>query len=288
MTGGAGFVGTNLIKRLLSDGHKVVSLDNYSTGLRENEIEQKGVQYFDVDLVETSNYDFFISKPDLIFHLAAIARIQPSFKHPVHTHHANVTSTLNVLEWARGYNIPIIHAGSSSSNGDKFANPYTLSKSVSEQLIELYNKVYNLPTVICRFYNVYGSHQLTEGEYCTLIGIFKKLFEEGRQLTITGDGEQRRDFTHVDDIIDALIRCAESIHDVSGELFELGRGKNYSVNEIADAFGENYPTKYIDGRLGEMRDTLCTDTKAKDLLNWNPKIDVVDFIKENYVVCKTN
>ena len=92
----------------------------------------------------------------------------------------------------------------------------------------------------------------------------------------------------MDDIIDALIKCAESIHDVSGELFELGRGKNYSVNEIADAFGENYPTKYIDVRLGEMRDTLCTDTKAKDLLNWNPKIDVVDFIKENYVVCKTN
>ena len=112
VTGGAGFVGTNLIKRLLSEGHKVVSLDNYSTGLRENEIEQKGVQYFDVDLTETVNYDFFISKPDLIFHLAAIARIQPSFKHPVYTHHANVTATLNVLEWARGFGCPIVFAGS--------------------------------------------------------------------------------------------------------------------------------------------------------------------------------
>ena len=286
VTGGAGFVGTNLIKRLLSEGHKVVSLDNYSTGLRENEIEQKGVQYFDVDLTETVNYDFFISKPDLIFHLAAIARIQPSFKHPVYTHHANVTATLNVLEWARGIGCPIVFAGSSSSNGDKFANPYTLSKSLSEQLVELYNKVYDLPTAICRFYNVYGPHQLTEGKYCTLIGIFQTLYKEGRPLTITDDGEQRRDFTHVDDIVDGLIRCGESIHEVSGELFELGRGKNYSVNEIAEAFGENYPTIHIDGKQGEMRETLCEDENANELLGWNPSLDVLDFIKENYVLDK--
>ena len=286
VTGGAGFVGTNLIKRLLSEGHKVVSLDNYSTGLRENEIEQKGVQYFDVDLTETVNYDFFISKPDLLFHLAAIARIQPSFKHPVYTHHANVTATLNVLEWARGFGCPIVFAGSSSSNGDKFANPYTLSKSLSEQLVELYNKVYDLPTAICRFYNVYGPHQLTEGKYCTLIGIFQTLYKEGRPLTITDDGEQRRDFTHVDDIVDGLIRCGESIHEVSGELFELGRGKNYSVNEIAEAFGENYPTIHIDGKQGEMRETLCEDENANELLGWNPSLDVLDFIKENYVLDK--
>ena len=286
VTGGAGFVGTNLIKRLLSEGHKVVSLDNYSTGLRENEIEQKGVQYFDVDLTETVNYDFFISKPDLIFHLAAIARIQPSFKHPVYTHHANVTATLNVLEWARGFGCPIVFAGSSSSNGDKFANPYTLSKSLSEQLVELYNKVYDLPTAICRFYNVYGPNQLTEGKYCTLIGIFQTLYKEGRPLTITDDGEQRRDFTHVDDIVDGLIRCGESIHEVSGELFELGRGKNYSVNEIAEAFGENYPTIHIDGKQGEMRETLCEDENANELLGWNPSLDVLDFIKENYVLDK--
>ena len=173
VTGGAGFIGTNLIKRLLSDGHRVVSLDNYTTGKKENEIEQKGVQYFTVYLVHTDNYDFFMDKPDVIYHLAAIARIQPSFEHPTYTFHSNVTATLNVLEWARGKGCPIVYAGSSSSNGDKFANPYTLSKSQGEQLVELYNKVYNLPTTICRFYNVYGPHQLTEGDYCTLIGIFE-------------------------------------------------------------------------------------------------------------------
>ena len=298
VTGGAGFVGTNLIKRLLRDGYEVISIDNYSTGYTEN--EQDGCEYYHKDLSSKiwwalwdEDYcewscDCQIEPVDIIFHLASVARIQPSFEHPIDTFSSNTTATLNVLEWARHHETPVVYAGSSSSNGDKFANPYTLSKSQSEQLVELYNKVYDLPTTICRFYNVYGEHQLTEGKYCTLIGIFETLFKEGRQLTITGDGEQRRDFTHIDDIVDGFIKCGEA-HldvwgngDVNGRLFELGRGKNYSVNEIANAFGENYPIKYVDARPGEMRETLCTDTTARDVLDWNPKRDVMDFIKENY------
>ena len=298
VTGGAGFVGTNLIKRLLKDGHEVISVDNYSTGKKEN--EQDGCEYYHKDLSSKiwwalwdEDYcewscDCQIEPVDIIFHLASVARIQPSFEHPIDTFSSNTTATLNVLEWARHHETPVVYAGSSSSNGDKFANPYTLSKSQSEQLVELYNKVYDLPTTICRFYNVYGEHQLTEGKYCTLIGIFETLFKEGRQLTITGDGEQKRDFTHIDDIVDGFIKCGEA-HldvwgngDVNGRLFELGRGKNYSVNEIANAFGENYPIKYVDARPGEMRETLCTDTTARDVLDWNPKRDVMDFIKENY------
>ena len=290
VTGGAGFIGTNLIKRLLSDGHRVVSLDNYTTGKKENEIEQKGVQYFTVDLVQTDNYDFFMDKPDVIYHLAAIARIQPSFEHPTYTFHSNVTATLNVLEWARGKECPIVYAGSSSSNGDKFANPYTLSKSQGEQLVELYNKVYNLPTTICRFYNVYGPHQLTEGDYCTLIGIFERQYKNDKAFTITGDGEQRRDFTHVDDIVDGLVSAADRScilgEDTGCETFELGRGENYSVNEIAAAFDLLWAAEYIDERPGEMRNTLCTDTKARDMLGWNPKRDVIDFIEENYILDK--
>ena len=290
VTGGAGFVGTNLIKRLLSDGHRVVSLDNYTTGKKENEIEQKGVQYFTVDLVQTDNYDFFMDKPDVIYHLAAIARIQPSFEHPTYTFHSNVTATLNVLEWARGKGCPVVYAGSSSSNGDKFANPYTLSKSQGEQLVELYNKVYNLPTTICRFYNVYGPHQLTEGDYCTLIGIFERQYKNDKAFTITGDGEQRRDFTHVDDIVDGLVSAADRScilgEDTGCETFELGRGENYSVNEIAAAFDLLWTAEYIDERPGEMRNTLCTDTKARDMLGWNPKRDVIDFIEENYILDK--
>jgi UDP-glucose 4-epimerase len=283
VTGGAGFIGTNLIQRLLSDGHRVVSLDNYTTGKKENEIEQKGVQYFNADLVQTDNYDFFMDAPDVIYHLAAVARIQPSFEHPTYTFHSNVTATLNVLDWARGKRCPVVFAGSSSSNGDKFANPYTLSKSQGEQLVELYNKVYNLPTVICRFYNVYGPHQLTEGEYCTLIGIFERQYKNDEPFSITGDGEQRRDFTHVEDIVDGLILAAENI---SGEIFELGRGKNYSVNEIVAAFDASWAVEYIDERPGEMRETLCTDTKARDVLGWRPRRDVIDFIEENYILNK--
>lgn len=285
VTGGAGFVGTNLIKKLLSEGHRVVSLDNYSTGKKENELDIKGVQYFDVDLLDTFDYDFFIDKPDIIFHLAAIARIQPSFEHPDLTYHANVSTTLNVLEWARKKKCPVVFSGSSSSNGDKFANPYTLSKSHAENLVKLYNKIYDIPTTICRFYNVYGPYQLTEGDYCTLIGIFERLKKENKVFTVTGDGTQRRDFTHVDDIVDGLIKCHENLDKSNGHIFELGRGKNYSVSEIVDAFGED-EVEYLPKRPGEMRETLCTDTKAREMLGWTPKKDVIEFIKETYILDK--
>tara|TARA_R110000868_G_scaffold223017_2_gene474813 strand:- start:656 stop:1564 length:909 start_codon:yes stop_codon:yes gene_type:complete len=298
VTGGVGFVGTNLVKRLLADGHEVESVDNYSTGKEEN--EQKGCVYHHKDL-SVNNWwslrdncycqfhcDCQIEPVDIIFHLAAVARIQPSFKHPKYTFDSNVTSTLNVLEWAKWSETPVVYAGSSSSNGDKYANPYTLSKSHGEELIELYNKVYDLPTAICRFYNVYGEHQLTEGDYCTLIGIFETIYKEGKPFVVTGDGEQRRDFTYVGDIADGLIRCGKSLFmaEISGETFELGRGKNYSVNEIVDAFGKNYQTQYIDARPGEMRETLNTDDKARDVLGWKPKVDIIKYIKENYILDK--
>ena len=290
VTGGVGFVGTNLIKRLLKDGHEVVSVDNYSTGKKEN--EQEGCRYYNFDL-SFKTPQFWVMKDfnfDVIYHLAAIARIQPSFKTPARSFESNTMGTLNILESARNNNIPVIFSGSSSSNGDKFANPYTLSKSLAEQMVELYNKVYKLPTTICRFYNVYGPHQLTEGDYCTLIGIFERLKKEDEIFTVTGTGEQRRDFTHVDDIVDALVKCGERHYfdggsEINGETLELGRGKNYSVMEIVKAFGEEV-VRYLPARPGEMEETLCTDKKAQYLLNWKPKRDVIKFIKETYILDK--
>ena len=176
VTGGAGFVGTNLIKQLLEEGHDVISIDNYSTGKKENHIT--GCTYVEGDISQYTNIKKYNKPVDIIFHMAAIARIQPSFEHPVYTHHSNVTSTLNLLDWARSKKIPVVYAGSSSSNGDKFANPYTLSKSQGEQLVELYNKVYDLPTVICRFYNVYGPKQISLGSMATVIGIFENCFKK--------------------------------------------------------------------------------------------------------------
>ena len=299
VTGGAGFVGTNLVKRLLKDGHEVISVDNYSTGKKEN--EQKGCKYYYKDLANTQwwalwdedycewSCDCQIEPVDVIYHLAALPRITPSFKKPVDTFKSGPMATINVLEWARHHETPVIYAGSSSVTGDVYANPYTFTKWQNEHLLELYNKIFELPTSICRFYNVYGEHQANEGSYCNVLGIFERLYSEKKPLTITGDGEQRRDFTYVGDIVDGLVRCGEAHldvwgnKDVNGQSFELGNGNNRSINELAKAFGD-YPTEYIDARPGEMRETLNTDTKAQDVLGWRPNGDIIKFIKENYVL----
>tara|TARA_B100001778_G_scaffold302709_1_gene279566 strand:+ start:638 stop:1495 length:858 start_codon:yes stop_codon:yes gene_type:complete len=279
VTGGAGFVGTNLIKRLLKDGHDVVSLDNYSTGIKEN--EQEGCVYHDIDISKTNLEYLSWINPDIIYHIAARARIQPSIDNPHKTFKSNVKGTENVLEYARIEDIPVVYAGSSSVHGDVHANPYTFSKWQGEEMCKLYTKVFNLPTVICRFYNVYGEHQLTDGDYCCVLGIFERQYKSYEPLTITGDGEQRRDFTYVGDIVDGLIRCGENINEIGGEEFELGNGENYSINEVADAFGD-YMREYIDERPGEMKETLNRDNKAQEILGWKPKGNIIKFIRKTY------
>ncbi len=281
VTGGVGFIGRNLIQRLLDDGHEVVSVDNYSTGFKYNELD--GCTYCNWDVSDPNTpYSDFLESPDVIFHLAALARIQPSFEKPTITIDTNFTGTQRLLEWSRtNGKIPLIYAGSSSMHGDLYCNPYTFSKWQGEELCKLYSQVYEVPTTICRFYNVYGPHQLIEGEYCTVVGIFERQYKNGEPLTITWDGEQRRDFTHVDDIVDGLMRCSEHFT-FMGEEFELGTGNNYSINEVADAFG-GYPREYIPKRPGEMRTTLCTDIKAHQLLNWHPTGDLIEFIKKTYM-----
>ena len=232
VTGGAGFVGTNLIKRLLKDGHNVVSLDNYSTGKAEN--EQEGCKYYDVDIRDVLDFDFFMEEPDVIYHLAALARIQPSFKNPAPTLEIGILGTMNILEWVREKDCKLIFAGSSSVHSGKMKNPYTFSKYVADDLCLLYKEHFDVDVSICRFYNVYGPHQLTEGKYCTVVGIFQRQYENKEPLTITSDGEQRRDFTHIDDIVSGLILTSES--ETSYKTIELGRGHNHSINELAEMF----------------------------------------------------
>tara|TARA_Y100001951_G_scaffold44093_1_gene34942 strand:+ start:426 stop:1289 length:864 start_codon:yes stop_codon:yes gene_type:complete len=283
VTGGAGFVGTNLVKRLLQDGHDVVSIDNYSTGKKEN--HQEGCNYWNFDLSDRRNAVLERDEYDVIFHLAALPRIVPSFKDPVATFTSGPVATINVLDRAKKNKIPVIYAGSSSCSGDVYANPYTFSKWQNEELCNLYSKLFDVPTTICRFYNVYGEYQTNEGAYCNVLGIFERKYRKDKPLTITGDGEQRRDFTYVGDIVDGLIRASQYKSDSLSEEFELGNGKNYSINELAEAFGD-YPKEYIDARPGEMRVTLNTDTKAEDLLGWKPKGDIIKFVKENYILMK--
>jgi len=287
VTGGAGFIGTNLIKRLLKDGHEVVSVDNYSTGKREN--HQEGCRYHDFDLSSPHTLGIYVdhgSYPrwrddeyDMIYHLAALPRIQPSFDNPLKTFNANVLSTLHILEYARKNNIKVVYADSSSVHGNKYVNPYTFTKYNGAELCRMYSEVYDLSVSICRFYNVYGPHQETEGEYCTVVGIFERQYKNGEPLTITWDGEQRRDFTHVEDIVDGLVRSGDEYFEVCEE-FELGTGENCSINELANMFGEDYPCDSLAKRKGEMRETLCTDTHAHDLLNWKSTIKLEDYIKK--------
>lgn len=271
VTGGAGFVGTNLIRRLLKEGHQVVSIDNYNTGLEAN--HQDGAEYLNHDIRSITGYDWI--KPDFVFHMAAIARIQPSFEKPQDYFEVNALGTMRLINWCAQAQVPIVYAGSSSKHSGKFKNPYTFSKDIGEEIIELYQKHYQLQATIARFYNVYGPYQLTEGGYTTLIGRWLSNLEKGEPCYIYGDGEQRRDFTHVDDIVDALMLIMEK--ETYGFEFELGRGKNHSVNEVAKMFGVS--PIYTDAKPGEARDTLNTSPTASYILGWNPKRELEDYIK---------
>ena len=287
VTGGAGFVGTNLIKRLLKDGHDVISMDNYSSGFTKN--HQDGCKYLDFDCTEEESWEqvkefWGTNTPDVIFHMAALARIQPSIKNPCKTILNNFTSTLNMLEYARQKNIGFIYAGSSSFHHGLYGSPYAWSKFSGEELCKLYSSVYDVPTSICRFYNVYGLHQVEEGTWATIIGKFENQFRNNKPLTIVGDGEQRRDFTHIDDIVDGLIRISRAMHGevdmrYAGEVFELGKGKNYSINEVADMFGKDYPRVNLPVQQGEYDRTLADYSLAQDMLDWTPSVDLSTYIK---------
>lgn len=271
VTGGAGFIGTNLIKRLLSEKHEVTSIDNYSTGLEVN--HQEGCKYISYDIRILSDYSSF-GKFDVVYHLAAIARIQPSFQNPEEYFTVNANATMKLAKYCSTNNIPLIYAGSSSHHSGKFKNPYTFSKDIGEEIIQLFQQHYNLSATITRFYNVYGPHHLKEGGYTTLIGAWEKRIEKHQSLIIYGDGTKRRDFTHVNDIVDALLLILTK--QAWGHTFELGRGKNFSVNEIADMFKQE--VIYKENKPGEAEVTLCDDTLAKEILGWEPKLNIKDYI----------
>ena len=268
VTGGAGFVGTNLIKRLVVQGHDVTSIDNYSTGNKDNHIE--GCHYIEADI---TTYSFSIVY-DIVYHMAAIARIQPSFENPKKYIDTNFNGTYNIVRYCTKNNIPLIYAGSSSHHSGKFKNPYTFSKDLGEEIIKLYQEHYELKASIARFYNVYGPYQLTEGGYTTLIGRWLNNIQNNIQCEIYGDGEKRRDFTHVDDIVDGLIRIMKQ--QAYGHIFEFGREKNYSVNEVATMF--RIKPIYGPDKPGEAQNTLSDSSLAKDILAWEPKINLIDYI----------
>lgn len=282
VTGGAGFIGSNLVRRLLNDGHAVIVWDNLLTGKRENLPANPNLNFYEIDVADISPEKHVEKRFDIIYHLAAHARIQPSFKSPDESFKANVGGTLKMLELAKKHDVPLIYAGSSSFYHDKYANPYTFTKWQGEELCVMYNKVYKVPTAIARFFNVYGPFQIQEGPFATVMGVFEKCKKEGKPFPITGNGEQRRDFTHVDDVVDGLLKVAEKRW--NADIFNFGTGVNYSVKEIARMF-KPAAASYVPGRPGEAPETLADIKAMKKTLGWTPKIKVDEYIKEFVSKC---
>jgi len=282
ITGGAGFIGINLCKKLVNECNEVYSIDNYSSGNKSNHIE--GVTYIEDDIRNVDNIYYKIGKYiefDVCYHLAAQSRIQPSFGNPTETFEYNVVGTKRILEWARKNKVKVIYAGSSSKWHDPQQSPYALYKFLGEELCKLYRKVYGVHVDICRFYNVFGPGQILEGPDSAVIGRWINQIKKNETITIIGDGEQRRDFTHVNDIIDAL--CLVSKLDTFHEdAWELGTGKNYSINEVYNLFKNrfNYNNhKMLPDQVGNYRETLRENNDSIERLNWIPNHDLKDYIE---------
>jgi UDP-glucose 4-epimerase len=275
VTGGNGFIGSNLIKKLLEKGHTVHSLDNLSTGLKSNEVEGCHYHYGDIESIEVMDKDI-----DIIFHLAALARIQPSFENPKESFKVNTIGTQEVLDFAREIGARVVYAGSSSKWHDPSQSPYATHKHLGEQLCKLYRKAYKMDVEICRFYNVYGPNEIVDGDYAAVIGIWRRQVRDGQPITIIGDGEQRRDFTHVDDIVDALhtVATCNLTHD---DAWELGTGVNYSINEVYQMFKDKFGVEKVNlpNQPGNYRKTLRENDDSLLLLGWKPQDRLVPYIK---------
>ena len=251
VVGGAGFIGSNLVDRLTNEGHKVQVWDNLSTGKRNN--VNPGAHFVKCDI--TRSYEarkVLMSefKPDVVFHLAAMARVQPSIENPIEYHNANVNGMLNILNLCVECGVKrFIFSSSSSVYGDveqlptteeaplNPMSPYALHKLIGEEYCKLYSKIYGLETVSLRYFNVYGERQPIEGAYCLVMGVFAQQKLNGKPMTIRGDGEQRRDFTYVGDVVEANMKVGFTKIKLEGDVFNIGNGDNRSVNEIADMIG---------------------------------------------------
>ena len=280
VTGGAGFIGSNLIKKLIELGSQVTCIDNYSTGSHENEIF--GVKYINDDI---ENILKLKSKFDICFHLAAQSRVQPSFENPQESVRVNVTGTTNVMEWARINNVKVIYAGSSSKHHDPSDSPYAMTKFLGEEICKLYKKSFNVDVEIARFYNVYGPMEPLDEKFGNVIGIWQTKIKKNLPLPIVGDGNQKRDFTHVLDIVDGLIKISQSQirHD---DAWEVGTGVNYSINELYEMFYQKFNISKVNipDQKGNYRETLRINEDLLKKLNWRPKDRLKDYINSLKII----
>jgi UDP-glucose 4-epimerase len=296
VTGGSGFIGSNLVDKLIELGHDVIVIDNESSEVHEQFYHNDKATYHKMDIADYTGTRYLYEGVDYVFHLAAESRIQPAINNPLLCVHTNVYGTAVVLQCARESGVKkVIYSSTSSAYGrinqpplrehmpNDCLNPYSVAKVSGEELCRMYTNLFGLKTIIFRYFNVYGPREPIKGPYAPVVGLFLRQKKAGEPLTIVGDGTQRRDFTHIDDVVDANIKVMEyesnNLIDLHGTIFNVGTGTNYSVNEIARLISHN--TTFIPPRLGEAQETLADNFKLCHYTQWKPTKSIVDYIKEN-------
>ena len=272
VTGGLGFIGSNLVDKLISHSHEVHVIDDLSFGKEEYKNSQ--ATYYIEDFTNISSIN--IKNIDAIFHLGACARIQPSFEDPVYTIKNNIYGSSLVAEFAKNQDAKVVYAGSSTADNDVLINPYAFGKHAGEDVFRMFSKCYKLRTATTRFYNVYGPRNPLIGEFSPVVVKFEEQYKAGEKLTVVGTGEQRRDFTHVDDICEGLI--AASSKDFYGDIFNLGTGTNYSINELARMFVTDDMISYIPAPPGEADTTLADYSHTEEATGWKARIRLPDYV----------
>lgn len=283
VTGGAGFIGSHLTEALLSQGHRVRVLDNLSTGKREN--IPAGAEFFQADFCDEAAIRPAFEGVEGVFHVGALPRVPFSIAQPIESAKNNIMGTLNVLVAARDAKVKrVVYSASSSAYGNQDRlpltpdmrpnplNPYALQKYVGELFCQQFSSLYGLETVSLRYFNVYGPRMANDGAYVTVIAIFMRQFKAGETLTIDGDGEQTRDFTHVKDVVSANIAAMHSSKVGTGEVVNIGNGERYSVNFIAEKISPTIIHRESPRGKGDARDTQADITLTQQLLSWNPEI----------------
>jgi len=290
VTGGAGFIGSHMVELLLNKGYEVIVIDDLSNGQLDNvELfkDNQNYKFYKIDISREFD-DSIFQNVDYVFHLAALADIIPSIENPIKYHNVNVTGTIKILEACRKYNVKkIIYAASSSCYGIpkiyptpetaeiKPEYPYAFTKYLGEQYVMFWNKVYKIPGVSLRYFNVFGTRARSNNTYGAVFKVFLKQKLENKPLTIVGDGTQTRDFTCVSDIVKANLIAAES--DINGEIINIGSEKLHSINYLAKLIGG--PVTHIPKRPGEPISTYADITKAKKLLKWKPLVSFEEGVK---------
>jgi UDP-glucose 4-epimerase len=289
VTGGAGFIGSHLVDELINQDYEVIVLDNESAD-SEQFYHNPKAKYAKVDISNYQLSNTFYAGVDYVFHLAAESKIGPAIENPIDAAQKNVVGTCTVLQCARQWGVKkVIYSSTSSGYGnnphpnietqpDDCLNPYSVTKVAGEKLCKMYTDLFGLKTVTFRYFNVYGDRAPKKGQYAPVIGIFQRQKAAGEPLTIVGDGEQRRDFVHVSDVVKANILAAtkEVDDECYGKVYNIGTGRNYSVNQIADWISDNQTN--IPPRIGEVRVSLAYIERMKNTFGWEPKVELSEWI----------